>query len=403
MVNFCAMIGCGNRGMRDKKSFFRLPAVIEKEGDKTRTLSEKRRNCWLAAINRGDLKPENYPYMRICSDHFINGKPACLYDESNPDWVPSLKLGYGKKRSCLASSRYERAMERNVKKKKNDVELNQEGADDNKGVVEAIAAESTSDNEVESESELIQMKLQLDAAFHEINHLKKELSILALKEESFKENDKKVCFYTGLPSWDLLNKLFLYARPHLSTEKSLTPFQQLLMTLMRLRLDLSFQDLGFRFKVHKSTSSRIFSEVISSLYYCLRPLICWPGRDALMKTLPVDFRKHCPRCAVIIDCFEIFLEKPSNLLSRAQTFSSYKHHNTVKYLIGITPQGTVCFISDGWGGRVSDKYLTENSNLLSHLTPGDTILADRGFDIKESVGLYCATVAIPNFTKGKKQ
>ncbi len=113
MVNFCAMIGCGNRGMRDKKRFFRLPAVIEKEGDKTRTLSEKRRNCWPAAINRGDLKPENYPYMRICSDHFINGKPASLYDESNPDWVPSLKLGYGKKRSCLASSRYERAMERN--------------------------------------------------------------------------------------------------------------------------------------------------------------------------------------------------------------------------------------------------------------------------------------------------
>ena len=37
------------------------------------------------------------------------------------------------------------------------------------------------------------------------------------------------------------------------------------------------------------------------------------------------------------------------------------------------------------------------------LTPGDTILADRGFDIKESIGLYCATVAIPNFTRGKKQ
>ena len=63
----------------------------------------------------------------------------------------------------------------------------------------------------------------------------------------------------------------------------------------------------------------------------------------------------------------------------------------------------MCFISDGWGGRVSDKHLTENSNLLSHLTPGDTILADRGFDIKESIGLYCATVAIPNFTRGKKQ
>lgn len=117
----------------------------------------------------------------------------------------------------------------------------------------------------------------------------------------------------------------------------------------------------------------------------------------------MDFRKHCPKCAVIIDCFEIFLEKPSDLLCRAQTFSSYKHHNTVKYLIGITPQGTVCFISDGWGGRVSDKYLTENSNIWSHLTPGDTILADRGFDIREFVGLYCANVTIPDFTRGKKQ
>ena len=117
----------------------------------------------------------------------------------------------------------------------------------------------------------------------------------------------------------------------------------------------------------------------------------------------MDFRKHCPSCAVIIDCFEIFVERSSNLLARAQTYSAYKHHNTIKYLIGITPQGTVCFISNGWGGRVSDKHLTMNSGLLDHLLPGDTILADRGFDIQDSVGMYCARIAMPAFTKGKKQ
>lgn len=37
------------------------------------------------------------------------------------------------------------------------------------------------------------------------------------------------------------------------------------------------------------------------------------------------------------------------------------------------------------------------------LLPGDLILADRGFKIHESVGMFCAEVKIPAFTKGKKQ
>ena len=82
---------------------------------------------------------------------------------------------------------------------------------------------------------------------------------------------------------------------------------------------------------------------------------------------------------------------------------SYKHHNAVKYIICITSQGTVCFISEGWGGKVSDKHLTENSKLLNHFIPGDTILADRGFDIQDSVSLYCARITMPPFTRGKKQ
>ena len=75
----------------------------------------------------------------------------------------------------------------------------------------------------------------------------------------------------------------------------------------------------------------------------------------------------------------------------------------MKYLIGITPQGTVSYISDGWGGRTSDKYLTEHCSLLDNLVPGDTVLADRGFDIHDSVGFYCSNLKIPAFTKGKSQ
>ena len=77
----------------------------------------------------------------------------------------------------------------------------------------------------------------------------------------------------------------------------------------------------------------------------------------------------------------MFCERPSDLMARAQTFSNYKHHNTVKFLIAITPQGVISFVSKGWGGRVSDKHLTENCGLLNFLLPGDVILADRGFTV----------------------
>ena len=106
---------------------------------------------------------------------------------------------------------------------------------------------------------------------------------------------------------------------------------------------------------------------------------------------------------MIIDCFEVFIERPTNLLARAQTFSSYKHHNTIKILIGITPQGTVSFVSEPWGGRTSDKHLTENCGFLNKLLPGDIVMADRGFTITESVGLQQAKLLIPAFTKGKSQ
>ena len=75
----------------------------------------------------------------------------------------------------------------------------------------------------------------------------------------------------------------------------------------------------------------------------------------------------------------------------------------MKFLVGIAPQGAITFISRGWGGRVSDVYLTENCGLLNNLSHGDLVLADRGFTIDKSVGVYCAEVKIPPFTRGKPQ
>ena len=64
------------------------------------------------------------------------------------------------------------------------------------------------------------------------------------------------------------------------------------------------------------------------------------------------------------------MEHPSNLLAHAQIWSNYKHHSTVKFLIGITPQGTISFISKCAGGRISNKEITEQSGIMDLLLPG---------------------------------
>lgn len=237
-------------------------------------------------------------------------------------------------------------------------------------------------------------------------NLRQKIQDQSLTLESLKDNDEKVKYYTGLPRYITLVGLFHLLDPYISGNgrSVLANFQKVLMVLMKLRLGLNTQDLAYRFGVSASTVSRTFGHVINVMYCRMKDMIMWPDREQLRSTMPMEFRKNFGlKVAVIIDCFEIFTERPSDLLARAETWSNYKHHNTIKLLIGITPQGVVSYLSSAWGGRASDKMITESCDLLDRLLPGDLVLADRGFDIAESVGLQCAEVKIPAFTKGRKQ
>ena len=173
---------------------------------------------------------------------------------------------------------------------------------------------------------------------------------------------------------------------------SLSLFQLFVIVLIKLRLNIGDQNLAYRFNVSQSTVARQMQKWIDILYVRLGPLVKWPDSDELIRTMPMSFRRKYGKCVIIIDCFEVFIERLTNLKARAQTWSNYKHHNTVKFLIGITPQGAITYISKAWCGHVSDVYLTEHCELLENLLPGDLILADRGFNIHDSAGLYCVQV-----------
>ena len=144
----------------------------------------------------------------------------------------------------------------------------------------------------------------------------------------------------------------------------------LIMFFLKIRLSLFDEDIAYRFRVHPSTVSRNFHRVLDVAAAKAAALIKWPEREVLCQTMPMSFQKFFKKCCIIIDCTEIFIERPTDLLVRAQVWSNYKHHSTVKFLIGITPQGTISFLSKCVGGRMSDKQITEESGLLQHLLPG---------------------------------
>ena len=87
-----------------------------------------------------------------------------------------------------------------------------------------------------------------------------------------------------------------------------------------------------------------------------------------------------------IDCSEVDIQRTRNLTVLAQTWPNYKHNNTAKYLIGITSSGAAMFLSEGWGGRVSDKQISVDSGFLDKISMGDCILADRVY-LQRRVGV----------------
>lgn len=72
---------------------------------------------------------------------------------------------------------------------------------------------------------------------------------------------------------------------------------------------------------------------------------------------------------------------------------------TIKVLIGIAPQSAISYVFNAWGGRVSDKFLTEYCGILDNLLPRDLVLADRGFTVDTAVMEQGASLNIPAFTK----
>nr|XP_022334382.1 uncharacterized protein LOC111131237 [Crassostrea virginica]XP_022334383.1 uncharacterized protein LOC111131237 [Crassostrea virginica] len=235
-------------------------------------------------------------------------------------------------------------------------------------------------------------------------------------------------FYTGFKNYETLKAVYSALTPTASTMIRWTQVQrqgadlekvkkttfssevhpislidEFFLFLCRVRQGFPEQDLAVRFGVSQASVSRILITWSNYLYAMLGSLPIWPSRSVVNENMPECFRNTYPTTRVILDCTEIKVQTPSSKVLNSQVYSNYKSHTTFKSLVGITPSGTVSFVSSLYTGGISDKEITARSGIIDLLEANDDVMADKGFLISDLLQAKNAGLVIPPFlgSKGK--
>ena len=186
---------------------------------------------------------------------------------------------------------------------------------------------------------------------------------------------------------------------------SLSIEQQLLLTLMKFKLNLRDLDLATRFCVSRPTISNVINTFIHVLHELFFEGILSRGIPSLKKCkalMPDCFTGEFLSTRVAIDATEITMDVPQDLDKQAAAYSNYKSRHTVKAVTGVAPNAALVYCSPLYPGNTSDVAIVEHTGLLEQFKPGDLILADKGFTLHERlpVGVH---LNIPPFLSGKSQ
>lgn len=157
------------------------------------------------------------------------------------------------------------------------------------------------------------------------------------------------------------------AGPHFS----LGMRDQLLLTVVWLRVYPTNEVLGFLFGVSDSTASRLVNRWV--------PLLAKAGKDGMR--MPDPGRKHrrslddllreIPELGVVIDTFEQGVQRPTDREQADRWYSGKKRRHTIKSQLGVDRNsGEVVDVGESVPGPTNDLSLLKQSGLMERLPPG---------------------------------
>ncbi|XP_068227134.1 uncharacterized protein [Palaemon carinicauda] len=276
-----------------------------------------------------------------------------------------------------------------------------------------MRAESVSDQSTQTILQYTYIQNLEDECYNlrcELSRIKGKYMFKDMELEMFKDNDEKVKYLTGLENYNMLKALSDIISEYQRHLVRLSSFQQLMVTLMKIKLNLPMKFFGVLFNVNLTGISRLFNETIDLLFKKLVPLcIVWPNREDMRKILPSELN-DCQNCVYITDTFDLQVDLSSgssSTFNKVDGGSSLDLNTTSKgqtvrrFLMTIAPQGSVIFISKGVLGEVSDRTLALESGFFENITPGDVILTEKELGIDDAVAVMGATLRSSNSIKSQ--
>ena len=281
------------------------------------------------------------------------------------------------------------------------------------------------------------LRAQVDSLRDENKRLKRQVEILERKDKNCRcklsvfnqliRNDDDINFYSGIPKIPVYKELKEFIEPYVrqlwrganytstkikrkcrstpslfGPQRKLSSDDQFLLMSMKIRLNTPMHDLANRFGVSITTCSRVFTSWTKASAIVLRSFVFVPDQGIINVIKPSRF-SSIRNLNMIIDCSELFIQTPKNHILQRITWSSYKHHNTLKFLVGISPNSMITFISNAFCGSISDKEISIQSNFFDNLLPYCKIMADKGFIINQECTARRIHLIIPPGRRGQTQ
>ena len=403
----------------------------EKQQEKQKTLKAKRwiHACGRKAISTKDIKKDTY----FCSLHFVGGKGPT--DEFPDPLLAHLtdkeQAKRLKKRKCPTPRVALPPKRKRTVVVNPELELCEKSLCESNLTSDQAVTVETCSNQVDKETQTVYDKYILGAKIESI--LLKNGKALTespldpspsqsgntMSPDVILADEKKSKYFIGLypQQFDMLYEFLgkakfnlVYWRGPKTTPKvskansstddksKLTLKEQLFITLLRLRRGFNIFTIAHFYSVTEKYVREIFLTWVMYMYHHFKDhkYFMFPERQVFGEHLPKVFRRFKNvRCSV--DCTEFFCQMPRDYAKQGNTYSSYKHHTTMKCLIAVNPNGAACYVSDLYEGSIDDVEIFKQCGILEHINPNDLLLVDKGFTVQHLLLAKQATIEIPAF------